>query len=198
MSAFGLHSGSGTQDFVRALDSMVQENELLKSRIAELEAKVGVKKKGWEDWTELKSFQKLDKFDGIAKSFSDWEFTLHRFMRPFKFAEKWMNWIKEQEVVITNVVASEKAREVQLLHPDVDLEEYDEQVYGLLSLLTTGTSLQIVKNQKEYLGIREALAWWKMTGEVAGKIGVRLERLADQVHNPKQFTYADAMKSLED
>ena len=37
-----------------------------------------------------------------------------------------------------------------------------------------------------------------MTREVAGKTRVSLECPADQVHNPKQFTYADGMKSLED
>ena len=100
MSAFGLHSGSGTPDVVRVLDAMVQDNELLKARIAELEAKAAVKKKGWDNLMELKSFQKLDKFEGHAKNCSDWEFALHRFVRPFEFAEQLMNWVKGHELVV--------------------------------------------------------------------------------------------------
>ena len=38
--------------------------------------------------------------------------------------------------------------------------------------------------------------WWQMTREVAGKTGVRLERLSDKVHHPKKVTaYADLEKS---
>ena len=163
MSTFGLHSGSTTPDVVRVLDQVNEENALLTSRVAELEAKLSVKKGDRKDWTEQKSFLKLDKFVGSAKAFPDWEFALHQFIRPFKFAERWINWLKDQDLEITNFGASEKAKEVNVQYPDKDLEDYDEQLYGLLSLLCTDTPLQTVKNQKEYHGIRGALAWWKMT-----------------------------------
>ena len=78
MSAYGLHSGSQTPDFIHALDTMHQEALLAAQRIADLEAKLRSKddnnKK--KDWTELKSFQSLGGFDGNDKDFLDWEFKL--------------------------------------------------------------------------------------------------------------------------
>ena len=42
------------------------------------------------------------------------------------------------------------------------------------------------------------MSWWKLTREVAGQTGIRLERLADLVHNPKPITsYKDGVMMLE-
>ena len=124
----------------------------------QLERKSGDRK----DWTDLKSFQKLDKFDGSAKVFTDWEFQFHQFIRAFKIAMQWMTWVKDQDAEIANYGATEKAKEVKLLHPGVNLEEHHKQPYGVLSLLCTGTALQTAKNQKVFLGIRGVNSCWNL------------------------------------
>ena len=64
-------------------------------------------------------------------------------------------------------------------------------------MLCTRTAFQTVKNQQKYTGVRGANSWWRLTREVAGKTGVRLERLADKVHNPRVFAYKDGLAALQ-
>ena len=91
------------------------------------------------------------------------------------------------------------ARRDQVLQADnrVDLSIYDEYLYSILSLLTTDAALQVTKNQREHHGIRGANSWFRLTRDIAGKTGARLQRLADRVHHPKAIsTYKDAESSL--
>ena len=73
----------------------------------------------------------------------------------------------------------------------------NSQLYSVLSMKVTDTPLQILKAVKEMEGVRGAVAWHRMTREVAGRPGVRLERLADKAHSPKAITsYASALTQL--
>ena len=147
---------------------------------------------------DLKSFQSLPKWNGDEKEFADYEFKLHQFLQPFKFFEKWLDWVKDLEEEPTaeelNTLAmSEKAKDAK-----VDILWMNRQIYSVLSLTTVDTPLQTCKGVKELDLVRGALAWFRMTREVAGKTGVRLERLADKVHKPKKMTaYADGLRILQ-
>ena len=201
MSAFGLHAGSSNAEFVAVLDRVHAEMSAQTAKILSLEAMLSDAKKKTvdpKDLTELKSFQTLEKWNGSEKTFGDWEFQFQQFVRPYKEFERWLDWLKDQEEEITAHDAADKQREVAAHNPDVNLEWYDEQLYAVLSLLTTGSALQTVKNKREQHGTRGSNSWHKLTREVAGKSGVRLERLADLVHHPKAITtYKDALSQLE-
>ena len=89
---------------------------------------------------------------------------------------------------------AQKARDEARHNPSVDLFSYDEQLYGVLSLLAVENLLQTVKNMREETGIRGCKAWYAITREVAGRSGVRLEGLAKRVHHPKPITqYKDSI-----
>ena len=73
----------------------------------------------------------------------------------------------------------------------------NRELYSILSMKTEADPLQITNGERENYSYRGAAAWHKITREVAGKTGTRLERLADKVHHPKQIeSYADAMAQL--
>ena len=196
MARFGLNSNSTTDDFVRVLTQLDADNVALSARVKELE--VGEKRKAEErnkkQWAECKAFTSLKTLSTDCTDFGEWEFKLHQFLRPYSGAEEWMEWVKNLESEPTQ--AGHDAKRDELV--DVDLDHYDEQLYSVLSLLCVGTPLQTVRNQRENYGVRGQGAWYKLTREVAGKTGVRLERLADLVHNPKPITsYKDALAMLE-
>ena len=159
MSAYGLNPDSGTRDFVRAMDAMeaahtlhmdalYAENVIQANKIRELESRSGAagdrgdrddKKK---DWLELKSFQAVAKYDGSEKDFGDWEFQFQRFVRPFAGSELWLDWIKNLDGSPTTEIVEDQKTEVALVNDKIDLDWYDEQLYGVLSLLCTGSALQ--------------------------------------------------------
>ena len=90
-----------------------------------------------------------------------------------------------------------KAQQTAQEDPKVDILWYDKQLYGVLSFITTSTALQTVKNLRDHEGVRGCKAWYQITREVAGRSGVRLERLADRVHHPKPMSsYKEAMARL--
>ena len=95
------------------------------------------------------------------------------------------------------LAVEDKKKDIKAIDPLIDLGWYDEQLYNLLCLKTEGAALQTVKNQRENHGTRRANMWYNLTHEVAGKTGVRLERLADLVHNPKVITYKERFAQLE-
>ena len=95
--------------------------------------------------------------------------------------------------MVTKQVVDDKAREVAQGDPSVDIVWYDGQFYGVLAMFCTGTALQTVKNQCKNVGLCGSNSWWKLTREVAGKTAVRLERLADLVHDPKVFAYKEGL-----
>ena len=201
MSAYGLHSQSTTDDFVAAINAMAVEAVSYQLRIADLEGKLRIRGQADDkrkDWIELKSYSSLSTFGGSEKEFHDWEFKLQRFVKPFKTCEQWLDWIKDQDTEITKAMMDQLKQEAAYGDPSIDLEWYDEQLYDVLCLLCEGTPLNTVKNQRENVGFRGANSWYKLTREVAGRTGARLERLADLVHNPKPITsYKDGLAQME-
>ena len=149
------------------------------------------------DLSESKAFEKVPIFDGDEKKFSDFEFKLQSALRPYKHFEEFIDWIKNADEEPDLDSLTQKARAEAQHDPGVDLLWYDEQLYSVLSLLSVETPLQTVKNVREDTGIRGCKAWYAITREVAGRSGVRLERLADRVHHPKPITqYKDGMAQL--
>ena len=64
-------------------------------------------------------------------------------------------------------------------------------------MLTVGAPLGTVRSVRERTGIRGSLAWFRITREIAGRSGVRLERLSDKVHHPPKITsYSTAVTML--
>ena len=105
-----------------------------------------------------------------------------------------MDWVKDMDTEPTFEVLKQLARSEYDKDASIDLHWMNRQIYSGLSLPTSDTSLQTLKGVKEHEGVRGTLAWHKMTREVAGKTGVRSERLADKVHKPKKMTsYVDGL-----
>ena len=81
MSAYGLHAGSQTPDFVWVLDQIYAGNVAQTNEIQVLQARVASMKEGSipigkKEWTELNSFPTVEVFDGNEKDFGNWEFKL--------------------------------------------------------------------------------------------------------------------------
>ena len=181
---------------VAATAGVLQANQIT---IADLELKVGAAQPGAVgqphdktkfDLSEWKSFGSLERFSGDEKALADWEFKFQTFVRPLKQFESYLDWIKERDDEITVQEWTGMKANVDLAHGAgvVKLDWYDDQLYSVLSLLCTDSALAAVKNVRDEYGVRGAKAYWKITREVASKSGVRLERLADIVHHPKQIT----------
>ena len=185
--ASGLHAGSSQQELFAVIDRLVDE-------LRELRGQRDDHKK---DLTEKKSFDKVPTFDGNEKDFTDFEFKFQQFVRPFKYFEQFLDWIKNLDEEPEIGELQHKAQQTAQEDPKVDILWYDEQLYGVLSLITTSTALQTVKNLRDHEGVRGCKAWYQITREVAGRSGVRLERLADRVHHPKPMSsYKEAMARL--
>ena len=71
---------------------------------------------------------------------------------------------------------------------EVDYAWYDEQLYGLLCAKCVGNALGTVQLMSDAEGVRGMQSWFKLTREVAGKTGARLEGLADRVAYPKPLS----------
>ena len=149
--------------------------------------------------SEWKSLGALERFTGDEKAFADWEFKLQTFVRPLKQFEAYLDWIKDRDDEISVQEFAAMKGSVDLAHGAgvVKLDWDDDQLYSVLSLLCTDSALASVKNVREEYGVRGAKAYWKITREVASKSGVRLERLADIVHHPKQIDYAKGKQMLD-
>lgn len=210
MSMFGLNAHSGREVWSSAFGTMAQNLQSLNAqisamqnvdqqsqvRIHDLEVKLAAGAAGGrEDKTksaliEWKSFGTLERFSGDEKAFADWEFELQTFVRPLLQFEAYLDWVKECNEEITVEVWTTMKSNVDLAHGEgkIKMDWYDDLLCGIVSLLCTDSALASVKNVREEYGVRGTKAFWKITREVASKSGVRLERLADIVHYPKQIT----------
>ena len=202
MSNFGLTSNSNMSDVVSVLDKVYVEMNAQTQKILALEGQLKdakEKKHERKESKESRAFQSLATWCGGEKTFVDWEFKLQQSVRSYKGCEEYLEWVKRQDEELTLIKLTEKAKAEIRADPEVDILWYDEQLYSILSLKSEGTALSTVKNKREDKGTRGANSWHKLTREVAGKTGVRLERLADAVHKPKPIvSYKDCEKRLID
>ena len=202
MSNFGLTSNSNMSDVVSVLDKVYVEMNAQTQKILALEGQLKdakERKHERKDLKESRAFQSLATWCGGEKTFVDWEFKLQQFVRSYKGFEEYLERVKRQDEELTLIKLTEKAKAESRADPEVDILWYDEQLYSILSLKSEGTALSTVKNKREDKGTRGANSWHKLTREVAGKTGVRLERLADAVHKPKTIvSYKDCEKRLID
>ena len=175
--ATGLHGQSDPAQFVLHIDRLTAQVFELQQQGMHLFSKNNESKK--KDLTEQKAFDKVPKYGGNEKEFGDFEFKLQQLLRPYKHFEEFIDWIKNEEEETNLDALTQKARAESQHDPTVDLHWYDEQLYTVMTLLLTDTPLQTVKNLREYTGVRGCKAWHQVTREVAGRTGVRLERLAD-------------------
>ena len=167
----------------------------MESKIAQLEAATagsasggGDKRKGEKSPTDRKGFDKIKEFDGSEKAFPDWEFKLHQFLSPCRGMEMFLNEIKDLEKDPGMEEVQDSFDTVLLQFPGAETHSFDEDLYQILSALTTGPPLQIVKNVKDCYGHRGSLAWYKLTRDVAGRTTSRLSKLASKVNAPTKIT----------
>ena len=144
------------------------------------------------DMVGWKSFSQVPKYTGDEASFMNYEFKLQNFVRPEGEFEAYLEYIKDLDEELNLQTVNEKN--------DMETEDilwYDDQLYAILTAGCEESALGTVKNVRDCKGYRGSLAWYRLTREVASKLGVRLERLADKVHHPKQITsYATAEAEL--
>ena len=194
-AATGLARDSDPGQFVLHIDRLNGQVYELQQQLLKLTTSQDDRKK--KDVSETKAFEKVPHFNGDEKMFGDFEFKLQNCLRPYKHFEEFLDWIKNADEEPDLDILRKKAYAEAQHDPSVDLHWYDEQLYNILSLLLTDTPLQTVKNAREDTGIRGCRSWYAITREVAGKSGVRLERLADRVHHPKPIlTYKEGLARL--
>ena len=198
MSAHGLHDTSTSVEYIRVIDKQFADMEVLRTRVIELE---GLVKKDHKkrNLTEEKSFGQLDKYSGDEKTWSNWEFKLFNFVRHVDGCEAYLDWCKDRDDAITLIEINEKQQDIDAKgNNNFDLSWCDEQLYAMLVHLCTGTALGSVKLMREERGTRGSNSWFRLTRDVAGKSGSRLEHLADKVHHQKPFSsWHTAMSVLE-
>ena len=184
---------------------VVQVVQGLQAEVVNLRAEINLLKGGGgashekdkKSLKELKSFSDVPKWDGSDKSFGDFEFKLHQFLAPFERFEAFMNWVKELDEPPTEQLIDDAHTSEQGKNDKIDVKWMNRELYSILSLKTEADPLQISKGEKENYAFRGAAAWHRITREVAGKTGTRLERLADKVHHPKKVeSYADALAAV--
>ena len=162
------------------------------ARPAGAEAGLGEKK-----LINLKSFQDVPQWSGKELEFGDFEFKLHQFVEPFTNFERFLDYIKDLDEEPTAGDIAALAREESAKDPKVDDNWMDSQLYSVLSMKLLLDPLQSLKGAKDKIGCRGSVAWHRVTREVAGKSGVRLERLSDKAHYQKKIeSYADALQQL--
>ena len=148
--------------------------------------------------TEKKGFDRLVAFTGEEKVFGDWEFKLHQFIRPEIGFEAFLDEVKDMDKEPDDKAVQDLVDKIQIDYMNAaDALLFDEQLYNVLSMLTEGPALTTVRNARELRGIRGCVSWHRITRDVAGKTGNRLERLLDRVHHPPKITsYAHAEHQL--
>ena len=167
----------------------------IQSRIQTLEAKE-VKKADPKDLTDTKAFTKLPFYAGTESEFHDFEFKLLRYLRQHPGFEEYLEWAKRREEPITKEAANTQTTNMD---GGVDYVWLDEQVYNILCMLCTNSSLTLVKNQMKHgtEGIRGACAWYELTRDFARRSGARLDSLTDLAVHPKKIkSYAEARTRL--
>ena len=110
---------------------------------------------------------------------------MQQFLRPFDNYEMLLDWAKDIDEEPQLIDIEEKQEEEKSANYKSDLKWFNNQLYSILSLVCTDDALQVVKNLREEGPTRGFRAWYQLTREVAGKSGVRLEKLSDRVHHPK-------------
>ena len=192
---------SDTTVLESAFTTIQNENIILNQKMETLEAMVvQLKAKNYEKktLTEKKGFERLVSFTGEEKMFGDWEFKLHQFVRPEIGFEAFLDEVKDLDKEPDDVAVQDLLDNIQIdFMSTAEASLFDEQLYNLLSMLTDGAALTTVRNARELRGIRGAVSWHRITRDVAGKTGNRLERLLDRVHHPPKITsYANAEHQL--
>ena len=140
--------------------------------------------------TRWRTLQQLGKFNGDEKSFKDFDFKLHQFVRQVPMFEKFLDWVRQSDVE-----PNHEAMQHYKAETGCQLEYLNDQLYGVLSMVTEGNALNVVMNVVDYYDLRGAMAWHRLTRDATGKTGARLKRLADAVHRPKAITnYGDALE----
>ena len=147
---------------------------------------------GEKEMTRWRSISNLPKFNGDDKHFKDFEFKLHQFVRPVMGFEKFLDWVKDSDKEPTEDDLTEYG-----VSTGMPIEYFNDQVYGILSVVAEGDPFQTLMNVSEMHPTRGAQAWYRMTREASGKTGARLKRLSGKVHRPKKITdYKDALAQL--
>ena len=193
-SAAMLNEWSGHRDFVAVIQSMAQEIVALKAQVATL--LLAKKQTQRKDITELKSFEKVPKFDGEVKAFTDFEFKLHRFITPMTEFEEYLNLAKDRDTEPVLADVQQKHRDELVKNDKLDISWYDSQLHIALALVCVGDALTTVRQVRDQGGCRGAKAWHQLTREVAGKTGTKLLKASDKAHNLKAITHDKEARGL--
>ena len=89
----GLTATSSPEEYVQVTNSLHQQMGLLQGEIYTL--KHGDSQNGRKNLTDYKSLDQIPKFNGEEKYFSDFEFKLQQFLRPFDNYEMLIDWATE-------------------------------------------------------------------------------------------------------
>ena len=172
--------GAMTQMNTTMVANQQQQNQQQQGRDSEL--------------TRWRTLQQLGKFEGDEKSFKDFEFKLHQFVRQVPGFEKFLDWVEQADVE-----PNHEAMEQFKAQTGYQLEYLNDQLYGVLSMVTEGNALGVVMNLMDNHDLRGAQSWFRMTRDAAGKTGPRMRKLRKLVHHPKNISkYSDALSQLID
>ena len=194
-----LTNQSGAADYVRVITQlqteMYQMREHMNGMMAAMAQQAAGQNQGNREPKELtrwRNIQSVPKFSGEERQFRDFEFKLQQFVRPVNGFQKFLNWVKDSDQEPNNNLMTAYKQET-----GVELEYLNDQLFGILSVVTEGTALQTIMNVADNHDLRGAQSWHRMTRDATGKTGARLKRLADKVHRPAKISgYHDALSQL--
>ena len=184
-----LTNTSGPEDYVRVITALQGEMYQMREHIsgvmtamAQQSAAQSQNNRESKELTRWRSIQSVPKFSGEERQFRDFEFKLQQFVRPVTGFEKFLNWVKDSDQEPNNNMMT-----IYKQQTGVELEYLNDQLFGVLSVVTEGTALQTIMNVVDNHDLRGAQAWHRMTRDATGKTGARLKRLADKVHRPAKL-----------
>ena len=177
---------SGAEDYVRVITQLQTEiyqmREHMDGMMTAMTQQSANREQGNREAKELtrwRSIQSVPKFSGEERQFNDFELKLQQFVRPVNGFEKFLNWVKDSDQEPHNQMMAMFKQQSGL-----ELEYFNDQLYGILSVINEGTALQTIMNVADNHDLRGAQFWHRMTRDATGKTGARLQRFADKVHRP--------------
>ena len=78
----------------------------------------------------------LGKFNGDEKVFKDFHFKLHKFVRQVPGLEKFLDWVR-----LCDIEPNHESMEHYKAQTGVALEYLNDQLYGVLSMVTEGNAI---------------------------------------------------------
>jgi len=156
--------------------------------------------KGSLPMTSRKGMSDISKYSGKPGEYIDWKSVVIAFLRSEDLVfRKYLEFVEQMDEDITWVKlyefgGSDKEK------PEVreKIEWYDNQLYSMMNMKTTGDALALVRSVPEESEGKGAKVWKRITSDQEGMNALRMVALARRVMHPdKVAKYGDIVAAVE-